>query len=451
MKWPSTWKPWQSSSEKNTNEQNSEAEEEKAREALRLLFYPSQRLPLPHGTDVAPSSSPPPVSPSPSTHRSFWKKGKKEEEEKKKEEILGWGEVEKDPLSKGSPSLLPRTAPTGASLRLNAKGYRRHEKTEVDGTSFPSPPLLPAATSSPFPLRPSLEHEKGNGLPTTMPALIPSIVPWPQLPPCPIPGFYVTEEGVWEANVSKHESISPVPLPPPAGGDAGKNPTDHPDPNGRTTLGTVPPSTSSYGRVAAPAPSSSSVLLTREAFRERIRQLQRVEQEAKKEVDDQLPDLVRMRSLRGLEVVVNSLLLGVGVYWMTWKSAVLYQGAIPRQSLFFTQVLALLRHFPTSSTTREDMARRHRRWLQATNANVTGSFLVGLFLTSFAWYTRPDFTSLDDAPEAKKSQETVWCRNVSNAGLKWMWFLYFHHPAYAKASGGGGAIHCSPQGGKSSS
>lgn len=343
------------------------------------------------------------------------------------------GEVENHLFSKESPSLLGRPAPTdSSSLHLDPKGYRRHEKTEAPAPLTP-PPLLTAAASFSSPRRASLDNEKRSGQPTAIPALVPSIIPWPQLPPCPIPGFYVTEDGVWETKTTGNKDVPPSPSSPPC--DTEKNPKEHHDPNGCSTLGKMPttPSAFSLGIVATP-PSSSSVLLTRDAFRERIHQLQHVEQQAKIKVDDQLPDQVRMRSLRGLEVVVNTLLFGVGVYWMTWKSARLYQGAIPRQSLFFTKALAFFRRFPMSTTKREDVARRHRRWMQATNANVTGSFVVGLFLTSFAWYTRPVFTSLDDTPEAKQNQQVVWCRQVSSAGLKWMWFLYFHHPAYARTS-----------------
>lgn len=298
----------------------------------------------------------------------------------------------------------------------NKDGKKENQTSDHRRYASPIPPsLIPLSSSSSSSSREILDiHRAAAGS-------LPSFTSWRQLPPCPISGYYLTEEGVWEESEENASRARGGPSSP----IAQRRTNHHP----ASTAQEKTPSPHISSAISPPA-----ILISAEGLRRKIHQLQRLEQEAKMEVDNQLPDQVRTRSLRGLEVIVNSLLFCTGIYYMTWKSAGLYRGATPRQSLFFTKALALFRRFHVSAHKREELAQRHRRLLQATNARVAFSFCTGLGLATFAWWTRPASTVLDDAPEMKRGKEVVLYQKISSAALKWMWYVYYHHPAYAMAS-----------------
>lgn len=237
---------------------------------------------------------------------------------------------------------------------------------------------------------------------------------WKALPPCPIEGYHLTEEGLVDAE----------------------------RPQGSDHTGAVTNPHRAWWWKWKGGPSSDGVrdtgvakeaVLSPEGLRSLIRELQYLEQEAKQKMDDQLPDQVRYRSLRGLELAVNPCLLLAGIYLMAWKSPRLFRSAMPRHSIILTNILALMR-WRLSVKEKEEVARRHRRLLQATNLRVALTFTTGTLLTGFALWTRPRTRDLNLAPEAQQGQQVVAYYQHTSAALKWMWCVYYHHPAYAAST-----------------
>lgn len=414
MKWLPLGMPWPS--QKKEEALSGETEEERqAREACKMLLFPSQQH---TNSDVSHCSS---VALPLLTDSDSRLKSETSNEGKRRMQLYGktlcsTNMVDNNGSGEPSKNHTSSLPPRSSSLSSSSS-------------------LLPS--SSAIPKREILRIERETPYA--------AVLSWKELPSCPIAGYYVTEEGVWEEGEEK-DNRAATRLPSSSawshkqhlngGGIEDEKVTPqrgstNTPPPGSTRSMLTPFSMSSSTSPPADSPGTSARLLTSVALRERILQLQCIEQQAKMEVDDQLPDQVRSRSLRGLEIIVNSVLFFVGIYYMTWKTARLYQGGIPRQSLFFTKALGLFRRFHVSAQKREQLAQRHRRLMQATNARVTFSFCTGLGLTMFAWWTRPTSTVLEDAPEMKKGKQVVTYQKISSATLKWMWYVYFHHPAYA--------------------
>ncbi|ORC88859.1 uncharacterized protein TM35_000152900 [Trypanosoma theileri] len=160
-----------------------------------------------------------------------------------------------------------------------------------------------------------------------------------------------------------------------------------------------------------------------------ILELSSIEQQAKYTVDVQLPQQVHNRGRRSLELVVNPALYICGLYLMLWRAPRLYYNASPRGSLFFTRLFALMRwHLPEME--KERLARNHRRIFQATNAQVTLSFFSGCFLTTVAFLTHPSPDVIDSGPDIEIGKQSVGFQQHSEGALRWLWYVYYHHPAY---------------------
>ncbi|KAH9597222.1 hypothetical protein LSM04_005836 [Trypanosoma melophagium] len=160
-----------------------------------------------------------------------------------------------------------------------------------------------------------------------------------------------------------------------------------------------------------------------------ILELSSIEQQARYTVDVQLPQQVHNRGRRGLELLVNPALYIAGFYLMLWKAPRLYYNASPRGSTLFTRLFALLRwHLP--EVEKERLARKHRRIFQATNAQVTLSFISGCFLTTVAFFTHPSSDVIDSGPDVEIGKQSVGFQQHSEAALRWLWYVYYHHPAY---------------------
>eukprot|EP00796_Vickermania_ingenoplastis_P003853 gene3853-2731_t len=220
-----------------------------------------------------------------------------------------------------------------------------------------------------------------------------SVKSWRDLPPCPVEGFRLTEKGLVDEHYAETGIIKEA-----ASGRRGKK---------------------------------EEILVSPAAMRDLLREFQSLEQSMKYTVDEQLPSHVRSRSLRGLEMAVNPCLLLTGLYLMSWKTAQLYRCAVPRHSVVLTKLMALTR-WHLSAREKEEMAQQHRRLLRATNARVSLTFSTGVALTAFAWWTRPRIATVDDSPEVKLNNEVIAYHNHTSAALKWMWYVYYHHPAYAQ-------------------
>lgn len=252
---------------------------------------------------------------------------------------------------------------------------------------------------------------------------------WTDLPPCPIAGYRLTQEGLWDDEPTEQSTTTVS--------DPLLKKNRYPD--GESTksswFSAVPTffsGSSSHPPRVAPE-RRDPVLLSASALKEVIHELRRLEQEAKMQVDEQLPDQVRTRSLHGLELAVNPCLLLTGIYLMTWKSAQLYRCAIPRHSVILTKLLSIMR-WHLSAREKEEVAKRHRRFMQATNTRVSLCFSAGVSLTGFALWTRPSSLNVDTTPDAERGKKVVAYQQHTSASLKWMWFVYYHHPAYRSAA-----------------
>ncbi|RNF22005.1 uncharacterized protein Tco025E_03371 [Trypanosoma conorhini] len=175
--------------------------------------------------------------------------------------------------------------------------------------------------------------------------------------------------------------------------------------------------------------------LSLQQLRSLIVELSAVEQQAKYCVEAQLPQQVHNRGRRSLEIIVSPCLYACGLYLMLWKAPRLYLGVTPRSSVLFTRLLALMRwHLP--EVEKERMARNHRWLLQATNARVTLSFLAGCTLTAVAVATQPARGVLDSGPDVELGMQSVGFQKHSEAVLRWLWCVYYHHPAYKSLAQG---------------
>lgn len=173
--------------------------------------------------------------------------------------------------------------------------------------------------------------------------------------------------------------------------------------------------------------------LSRPALLQLIGELAKVEQQAKQQLDEQFGRHMGHRGHHGIHLFVSPVLFLTALYLMTWRTARLYRQATPQQSVVFTRLLSMARlHLPTEQ--REAMAQRHRRWMQATNAQVALSFVGGSGLFAVAWVTRPAPDVLETAPDVIATKQMVAYQRHTEASLKWCWYVYYHHPAYATVS-----------------
>lgn len=185
--------------------------------------------------------------------------------------------------------------------------------------------------------------------------------------------------------------------------------------------------------------------LSTQEVRRMIVELAGLEQNARYAVDTAFPSQMGARSLRALELLVNPCLLLTGTYLMTYKTAQLYSGALPRQSFIlrhFAAVFASVAASPwpgkgapsvrMTAEHKEQLAQRHQRLMRATNARVALTFATGLLLFAVAVVTRPATNVVEDNPEVRLGKQMVGYQQHSEASLKWLWFVYYHHPAYSK-------------------
>ncbi|GET89044.1 hypothetical protein, conserved [Leishmania tarentolae] len=176
--------------------------------------------------------------------------------------------------------------------------------------------------------------------------------------------------------------------------------------------------------------------LTATELRSLIKELIIVEQKAKYDVDRQFSSHIGSRGLHGLELLINPGLWLTSIYLLTWKTAKLYHSALPQNSVFFTRLLALMRlRIPVEQ--RELVAQRHRRLMRATNARVSLSFLSGAALFVLAWVSRPPANVMEEAADVQTAKEAIAYQRHFESSLKWCWYVYYHHPAYSSAKGGG--------------
>ncbi|CCW65938.1 unnamed protein product [Phytomonas sp. Hart1] len=161
-----------------------------------------------------------------------------------------------------------------------------------------------------------------------------------------------------------------------------------------------------------------------------IIELSSIEQQAKNTVDRQFGTQMNSRGLRGMELLINPCILLTGLYFMTWRTARLWQSALPRHSFILNSGLKLLR-WRVPAEKKEKLAREHRRLMQATNTHLSLSFMMGLFMVGVSWVTWPSLDVMETAPEIVVGKQNVAYQNHSTASLKWLWFVYYNHPAYA--------------------
>lgn len=187
-------------------------------------------------------------------------------------------------------------------------------------------------------------------------------------------------------------------------------------------------------------------LSTRE-MRELIVQLSGLEQSAKHTIDASFSSQMGGRSLRALELLVNPCLFLVAIYLLAVKTPQRYTSAVPRQSFLLQHCTSVLTSLSPSSllsrrgkashsfvTTeqKEKLAQRHRRLMQATNARVVTTFLAGVLLFSVALVTRPGLDVVENNPEVDLGKQMVGYHQHTEASLKWLWFVYYHHPVYSR-------------------
>lgn len=239
---------------------------------------------------------------------------------------------------------------------------------------------------------------------------------WKLLPPCPIAGYRLTSDGLIDER--KNDITTPIVME-----------TEKEKKNGRWCV-PYPWRGFKGSHDSEKKLGSERVVLSTSELKQLIHELRRMEQESKMVVDEDLPNQVRRRSLRGLEIVINPCLLLTGIYLMTWRSAQLYRSALPRRSFFLTKFLNITR-WHLSVRQKEEASKRHRQLLRATNAQVASSFLTGAGLTAFAWITRPTNRVVDEAPDVLMGRQREAMQQHTSSALKWMWFVYFHHPSYS--------------------
>ncbi|EKF39645.1 hypothetical protein MOQ_000122 [Trypanosoma cruzi marinkellei] len=228
---------------------------------------------------------------------------------------------------------------------------------------------------------PAMRKDDGAGASPTTRESVQEVLDWGSLRPCPILGYKLREEGLVDVLVQ-------------------------------------PPRTLSVGDL-----------------RSLIVELSSVEQQARYTVETQLPQQIHNRGRRGLELFITPCLFMSGLYLMLWKAPRLYAGVSPRSSVIFTRILSLLR-WQMTEVEKERVARNHRWLFQATNARVSLSFLTGLTIAAIAVVTRPTMDVVDVGPDVDLGKQSVGFQKHSEAALRWLWIVYYHHPAYKSLAKG---------------
>lgn len=165
------------------------------------------------------------------------------------------------------------------------------------------------------------------------------------------------------------------------------------------------------------------------------------EAKAKYELDATSGAHLSLSTRRRAEPLISIACIAAGAYLLLWKAPGRVVGSIPRDSVFMRALRSSTSWGVTSGRSGrwlEELSQRHRWLLQAsTEANfltmVGGALLLGVGCVTLDWTENPHIQSDD----GKIGTNTVAYQHHTEAVLKWLWAVYFHHPAYVAAVGDG--------------
>lgn len=162
-----------------------------------------------------------------------------------------------------------------------------------------------------------------------------------------------------------------------------------------------------------------------------------LEGQAKAIMDESMPKHVRITMQNKFTVVLNQLLGFLGIALILYKVPSRYENALPRDSILFrSSVLSRMTGVAAwDENTTEAFARKHRMLLRISTRRVGGTIACGLGLMLSSWTLWDSFgavTERHDAAVIGKDQATYHIQTKISA--QWLWTVYFHHPAYMNSS-----------------
>lgn len=272
-------------------------------------------------------------------------------------------------------SILRPSAATGRPLRAPTTTSTASEKSErlalkstvVGGLK----PLSTSQGSSSSPL-PTVAVEST----ATKPAAAVVAIDWRQLPPSPIAGYELTEKGLFDHSAD-------------------------------------PPSTVSVSQLRRLIDGTASF-----------------EAKAKYELDSTTNAHLSLHTRRRVEPLISIACLVTGSYLLFMRAPKLFAQSVARDSLLLRGVLRVARWTPKERWF-EETAQRYRWLLQASTEASALAVVGGLALLRVGWQTLdwsedPHIGTSD----GQLGQNTVAYQHHTEAVLKWLYAVYFHHPAY---------------------
>jgi hypothetical protein len=158
-----------------------------------------------------------------------------------------------------------------------------------------------------------------------------------------------------------------------------------------------------------------------------------LEGQAKATVDHAMPQHVRITMQSKVNVMITQFLGVVGILLILYKVPSGYRAALPRDSLLFRSALvsSVTGAIHWDENTREAFARKHRRLLRMTSRRVAGALACGGAMMATSAYFWDSYEAVNVHHEAAVlGKDQVNYHLQTKISAQWLWTVYFHHPAY---------------------
>ena len=199
---------------------------------------------------------------------------------------------------------------------------------------------------------------------------VPPAVHWRDLPPCPVAGMELRESGLVKLSTSE-----PVPL----------------------------------NELVAMIKGTAGI-----------------ESKAKHAVDLSLSSQLGKRGGLAVNVVLFPVFVIAALYAL-YRAPQHFELAVPRKSF----VMRMLVDPKAPELVQEQIAMRYRKLLRVANKKVLATSLAGVGIFAMYALVRPSVHDLDHNAQSDVNRETVAYQHHTEGALKYLWCVYFHHPAYS--------------------
>lgn len=211
-------------------------------------------------------------------------------------------------------------------------------------------------------------------------------VDWRKLPPCPIDGFTLKSEGLVRSNETRTQE----------------------------------------GKWWWSKPTVKPAVVSPVELCELINACATVEARSKHALDEGYSEMMGERSRYAAWKPLYVLVTAVG--GLIWYNVfVSYRSTAPRESVFFKKYLDKLAYSPQRL---EQIAVKHKLLMRLTSSRLLATIALGSAFGYAIVVARPHGQDLNVNPVADCHQIMAEHQYFNASSLKWLWAVYYHHPAY---------------------